>query len=346
MKDLWPILLPVLLGGSAVFLLLPRPNAAPRLLGAALAALALALAGALWLRTGTIGVESLLFYAFSALAVSAGVVMITQSNPARAALAFAVVVLASCGLFLLQAAPFLMAATIIIYAGAIIVTFLFVLMLAQQEGPSDADQRSREPQLATAAGAVLLLALLYVLFRNYDTGDLDAVLARVERAQQQKDPAAMAQALKDETFVDDLIKALQKAPGGRQFPAQADRAMELNDDWVEAKRRNDAAALKKVLEEFWELGGTARGYWGDLPPDPRLPRSNGSQASLQPALHDARGRAPLPAENTAALGRSLFSDYLLAVELAGMLLTVATIGAIVIAARRGGSDASRKRGAD
>ena len=80
-----------------------------------------------------------------------------------------------------------MAATIIIYAGAIIVTFLFVLMLAQQEGPSDADQRSREPQLATAAGAVLLIALLYVLFRNYDTTDLDAVLARVERARQQND---------------------------------------------------------------------------------------------------------------------------------------------------------------
>ena len=37
----------------------------------------------------------------------------------------------------------IMAATIIIYAGAIIVTFLFVLMLAQQEGPSDAAARSR-----------------------------------------------------------------------------------------------------------------------------------------------------------------------------------------------------------
>ena len=40
------------------------------------------------------------------------------------------VVLSTCGLFLLNAAPFLMAGTVIIYAGAIIVTFLFVLMLA------------------------------------------------------------------------------------------------------------------------------------------------------------------------------------------------------------------------
>ena len=55
-----------------------------------------------------------------------------------------------------------MAATIIIYAGAIVVTFLFVLMLAQQAGHSDADARSREPLLAGLTGFVLLGALLYV----------------------------------------------------------------------------------------------------------------------------------------------------------------------------------------
>ena len=56
-----------------------------------------------------------------------------------------------------------MAATIIVYAGAIIVTFLFVIMLAQQVGPSDADARSREPFLATLTGFLLLAALIYVL---------------------------------------------------------------------------------------------------------------------------------------------------------------------------------------
>ena len=56
-----------------------------------------------------------------------------------------------------------MAATIIIYAGAIVVTFLFVIMLAQQEGPSNADQRSREPFLASLAGCVLLASLLCIL---------------------------------------------------------------------------------------------------------------------------------------------------------------------------------------
>jgi len=46
------------------------------------------------------------------------------------------------------------------------------------------------------------------------------------------------------------------------------------------------------------------------------------------------GKPALPAENTAYLGRTLFSDYLLAVELGGTLLLVATIGAIAIAGRR------------
>jgi NADH-quinone oxidoreductase subunit J len=43
----------------------------------------------------------------------------------------------------------------------------------------------------------------------------------------------------------------------------------------------------------------------------------------------------LPHENTAYLGRALFTDYLLAVELGGTLLLVATIGATAIAGRRG-----------
>ncbi len=103
--------------------------------------------------------------------------MITGRNPARRRLAFAFVVLSTCGLFLLLAAPFLMAATIIIYAGAIIVTFLFVLMLSQQEGPSNADLRTREPALATAAGFVLLATLLVGLQRVYDWRSVDAAIA-------------------------------------------------------------------------------------------------------------------------------------------------------------------------
>ena len=88
------------------------------------------------------------------------VLMITNRNPVYSALWFALVTLSVCGLFLLQSAPFLAAATIIVYAGAIVVTFVFVIMLAQQSGATVYDQRSRQPLLATVAAFILLGALL------------------------------------------------------------------------------------------------------------------------------------------------------------------------------------------
>src|SRR5258708_40031039 len=167
MLSSWFFVLPLLAGAAAVYLLLPRPRAYPVLAGALLGAVSLGLAGSLIVGLGALTPESFLFYVFSAAAAGFGALLVPQRNPARAALSFALVVLSTCGLFLLLAAPFLMAATIIIYAGAVIVTFLFVIMLAQQEGVSNADQLSREPFLASLAGCVLLASLLCVLQPTY-----------------------------------------------------------------------------------------------------------------------------------------------------------------------------------
>ena len=82
---------------------------------------------------------------------------VTSRNPIYSALWFASVVLSTTGLFLLANAPFLAAGTIIVYAGAIIVTFLFVIMLAQMEGKAVYDRAARAPGAATCH---LLLALV------------------------------------------------------------------------------------------------------------------------------------------------------------------------------------------
>jgi NADH-quinone oxidoreductase subunit J len=60
------------------------------------------------------------------------------------------------GLFLLTGAEFLAVATLVVYAGAILVTFLFVLMLSQPEGHTSYDRRSWEAMLSAAAGAFLI----------------------------------------------------------------------------------------------------------------------------------------------------------------------------------------------
>src|SRR5687767_974357 len=111
-------------------------------------------------------VGTVLFILFSLGALVFGTVLVVQRNPARGAIAFAFVILSTSGLFLLLAAPFLMAATIIIYAGAIIVTFLFVLMLSQSAGPSDENNRSREPLYGSFAGFAFVGLVLFTLYQS------------------------------------------------------------------------------------------------------------------------------------------------------------------------------------
>lgn len=358
---LLPIVLPLALGLAAIWLLVPRPRPYPMLWGAGCGGLALLLAGRLLIHAGGFTPETVLFYAFSGIAVVSGAMLVTQRHPARAALSFALVVLSTCGLFLLQAAPFLMAATTIIYAGAIIVTFLFVLMLAKQEGRSDADQRSREPLLAVTAGFILLGALLYVLNVSYDTRTIDGMIARLEDASAQDSVDKMAASIKEGgKFFDALAKHVEETTRDQHMKGSSgtddsprEKIEAAGETWDEGKNQGGKAGLEKMkgaVRDALALACQARAAVADLQPRIHLPMSDFSgpppgspviaadekwdPADGVPIRQDARGNSQLPARNVAALGRSLFTDYLLAVELGGLLLLVATIGAIAIANQR------------
>jgi len=252
----WLDWLSLLLVASGVLWLMPGVTRRPKAVG-----VLLALAGAAFLawrvedHTSPLP-ESVLFWLFSGIAVLAAVLMITNRNPVYSALWFAIVTLSVCGLFLLQFAPFLAAATIVVYAGAIVVTFVFVIMLAQQSGATIYDQRSRQPFVATLAAFVLLAALVGVL---QDAGS-----------------APVAQAATSEAAIQTTLPA------------------------------DDVPGISATTEPAGE--STANPF---------------SQLAANQSLGKMR-----------ALGRSLFSDYLFAVELAGTLLLIATIGAIAIAPRR------------
>jgi NADH:ubiquinone oxidoreductase subunit 6 (subunit J) len=346
-SEFWPILVPVVLGFVAIYLLLPRARGYAPLWGATLGGAALIFAGWSLIRVEKDLAETILFYAFSAVAIVAGVLLITQRNPARAALSFAMVVLSTCGLFLLQAAPFLMAATTIIYAGAIVVTFLFVLMLAQQAGISDADQRSREPLLSAVAGFVLLGGLLCVLQRTYDPlplAGLDEKFAKAEKAGQAKSVEEMQKTLgDDDTYFRDFLQEVDDIPRSAQQGKLANSLATLKDAIREAQAKfNDRTVpLAEKAAQFQELSGKRAQLLytlGSLQPPGNLPLS--ANSGLRPNLpvqdipRDAEGKPVMPATNVADLGKSLFTDYLLPVELAGTLLLVAVIGAIAIAGRR------------
>ena len=178
--------------------------------------------------------NQIMFWLFASSALLSGVFMVTSRDPVYAALWFALATLGVSGLFMLQLAPFIAAATLIVYAGAIIVTFLFVIMLARQQGRSFHDYRARTPIMSIVASWLLLAALLW----NF--------------------------------------QKWQQVPAAEAGPS-------LTAEVVSNSLSRPAA------EEF---------------------------SSLR------------------SLGRSLFGDYLYAVEIAGTLLLVAGIGAIAIAPRR------------
>ena len=89
--------------------------------------------------------------------------LVTHPRPVFAAIYFVVVVVCSAGLFLIMQAEFMAFALIIVYAGAILITYLFVLMLAQEAsanpGEQEYDLLPREPIAALVVGFVLLAAI-------------------------------------------------------------------------------------------------------------------------------------------------------------------------------------------
>src|SRR5205814_3883496 len=108
------------------------------------------------------------FWVFSAVAIVAALRVVTHARPVYSALYFVLTVMASAGLFVLMWAEFMAAALVVIYAGAILVTYVFVIMLAQQAKTEDRpmsalaeyDQVSREPLTAAAVGFALMGVLL------------------------------------------------------------------------------------------------------------------------------------------------------------------------------------------
>src|SRR5690348_17472194 len=69
------------------------------------------------------------FYLLSAMALISGVLVITRKNPVHSAIALIFTLLSLAGLYLMLYAPFVAGVQIILYAGGIMVLFLFVIML-------------------------------------------------------------------------------------------------------------------------------------------------------------------------------------------------------------------------
>ena len=103
------------------------------------------------------------FYMLSGLAVLGGVLVITRKNPVHSALALILTLLALAGLYLMLYAPFVAGVQIILYAGGIMVLFLFVIMLVNIER-SQKEEQFNQQWLAGILAAVALGALFIGAF--------------------------------------------------------------------------------------------------------------------------------------------------------------------------------------
>ncbi len=273
----------LVLGGIGVCLALPRKGVNPQPIGGLLAAgsagLLLVFLG---LRAGREHLPNLYFYVFAGVALGAGLRVITHPRPVYAALYFILTVLASAGLFVLLSAEFVAFALVIVYAGAILITYLFVIMLATQapteqqvEVLAEYDAVSREPVAATAAGFLLLGALTTMLFRG--VGELPA-----------PGPAYTSAAL------------LERLPGRVEKPL---RSADLID------------------------------------PDERVRglSSDGSEAVVEGANGVGRRVAveePLNATNVEGVAFTLLWEKPGSIEIAGVILLMAMLGAVVLARKQ------------
>ncbi len=96
------------------------------------------------------------FYGLAVVAVASGVAVITRRNAVHAALALIVTLLAVSGLYLMLYAPFVAGVQIIVYAGGIMVLFLFVIMLVNIDRSSKERRFNRIWPVGLAAACALL----------------------------------------------------------------------------------------------------------------------------------------------------------------------------------------------
>jgi len=111
-------------------------------------------------------ITTLIFILLSAMAVGSAVMMLLSKNPVKSILWLIVVFFAISGHYILLNAQFLAVVNIIVYAGAIMVLFLFVVMLMNLNADTEPVKNYRLHIIGVISGGSLLLVLLATLYKG------------------------------------------------------------------------------------------------------------------------------------------------------------------------------------
>jgi len=107
---------------------------------------------------------NVVFYFFAMLAVGSAVMMVTRRNIVHAAVFLVTTLLATAGIFLQLQAEFLFVVQILVYAGGIMVLFIFVIMLVNLDAEMRLVQFNRQWSVASSLALVLGVQVLIVFW--------------------------------------------------------------------------------------------------------------------------------------------------------------------------------------
>lgn len=117
--------------------------------------------------------SDILFYIFSAFALACGIMILVSRNPVNSAMFLVLTIASLAGLFVLLEAFFLAAIQVLVYAGAVMVLFLFVIMLLDLK----AEERRKIKIVGLVAGVVSVGAILTIFFKSLGSATFNNSLA-------------------------------------------------------------------------------------------------------------------------------------------------------------------------
>ncbi len=110
--------------------------------------------------------ETVIFLLFALLAVASSLVVVLHKNPVYSTMSLVVTLFSVAVLFVLLGAPFIGALQVLIYTGAILVLFLFVIMLLNITREESAVTAQKGQLIAAVLGALVFGGMILMLFWN------------------------------------------------------------------------------------------------------------------------------------------------------------------------------------
>lgn len=329
-------------GALGVLVALPRKGLNPQLIGLVIAAAGFGgVIGVLaWNAADASESISPFFYIFAGIAVLSALRVVTHQRPVYSALYFILTILSSSALYLLVGAEFMAFALIIIYAGAILITYLFVIMLATQapsEGEvgvmSSYDAYAREPVAATAAGFLLLAVLTGMLAMGVPklapTGDAGAGVTG--------DPALLGQ------LPGRVIRGLDNRNAFRYFeePTRSELVdgvgpveLDLSDEYAEGPVSGAYGAVMLTIRDGGADRLADRLDQGDTRLEGMLPEGFDVEAISDGDVVRLLLPEDVRPTNLDGVGWTLVAGHPVTLEVAGIILLMALLGAVVLARKQ------------